>query len=158
MTGRSCAASWTTFRAWTDGEALHLMAAVFDRPAFTTPIHHESSLPAFLQAIEDTIRALNTGIWHTREGVEIRRIPSLHHLRDARTRASVAKALQLVDELRRVFVARRRDGSIKPCGCRQKSCPVFMVQPHAAVELNRTRMHALDAFRVATGERGRSST
>lgn len=146
------------FPGMTDGEALHLMAAVFDRPAFTTPIHHESSLPAFLQAIEDTIRALNTGIWHTREGVEIRRIPSLHHLRDARTRAGVAKAVQLVDELRRVFVARRRDGSIKPCGCGQKSCPVFMVQPHATVELNRTRMHALDAFRVATGERGRSST
>ncbi len=48
------------FPGMTDGEALHLMAAVFDRPAFTTPIHHESSLPAFLQAIEDTIRALNT--------------------------------------------------------------------------------------------------
>lgn len=132
----------------TDGEALHLMAAVFDRPAFVTPFQEESSLPAFLQAIEDTIRALNTGVWHTREGVEIRRIPSLHHLRDARTRAGDANAVQLVDELRRVFVARRRDGSIKPCGCGQESCPVFMVQPRAAVELDRTRMRALDAFHI----------
>ena len=139
------------FPGMTDREALHLMAAVFDRPAFTTPIHEESSLPAFLQAIEDTIRALNTGVWHTREGAEIRRIPSLHHLRDARTRAGVAKAVQHVDELRRVFVARRRDGSIKPCGCGQESCPVFMVQPRAAVELDRARTRALDAFRTAAG-------
>lgn len=140
------------FPSMTDGEALHLMAAVFDRPAFTTPFQEESSLPAFLQAIEDTIRALNTGVWHTREGVEIRRIPSLHHLRDARTRAGVAKAVQLVDELRRVFVARRRDGGIKPCGCGQESCPVFMVKPDTAAELDRTRRRALAAFRVVTLE------
>ena len=146
------------FPGMADGEALHLMAAVFDRPAFTTPIHGESSLPAFLQAIEDTIRALNTGIWHTREGADIRRIPSLHHLRDARTRAGVAKAVQLVDELRRVFVARRREGSIRPCSCGQEDCPVFMVQPYAAVELDRARMRAMDAFRVAAGGRGRSCT
>lgn len=140
------------FPGMTDGEALHLMAAVFDRPAFTTPFQEESSLPAFLQAIEDTIRALNTGIWHTREGAEIRRIPSLHHLRDARTRVSVAKAVQLVDELRRVFVARRRDGGIKPCGCGQESCPLFMVKPDAVAELDRTRRRALAAFRGATLE------
>jgi len=143
------------FPGMTDGEALHLMTAVFNRPAFTTPIYHESSLPAFLQAIEDTIRALNTGIWHTREGAEIRRIPSLHHLRDARIRAGVAKTVQLVDELRRVFVARCRDGSIKPCGCDQEGCPVFMVQPHAALELDRTRMRALDAFHLAAGTTSR---
>ena len=37
--------------------------------------------------IDDTIRVLNTGIWQTREGVEIHRLPSLHHIRDAASAA-----------------------------------------------------------------------
>jgi hypothetical protein len=63
-----------------DADVLQLMASVFDRPAFRTPFQQESS-PCFSKAIEDTIGALNTGLWRTREGVEIRRIPSIHHLR-----------------------------------------------------------------------------
>jgi hypothetical protein len=34
---------------------------VFDRPAFYTPIHHESNLEDFKQAITDTIKAIGTG-------------------------------------------------------------------------------------------------
>src|SRR5690606_18986634 len=51
------------FPGLSDDDTLALMAAVFDRPAFRTPFMVESSLPAFQQAIEDTIGALNTGIW-----------------------------------------------------------------------------------------------
>lgn len=65
-----------------DADALGLMAAVFDRPAFRTPFQQESSLPAFQQAVGDTIGALNTGVWRAREGTEIRRILSIHHIRD----------------------------------------------------------------------------
>lgn len=89
------------FVGLTDGDALAQMAAAFDRPAFRTPFLEECSLSAFQQAIEDTIAALNTGIWRTREGDEIRRIPSLHHLRDQRVKASVSRAVQLIDQLRR---------------------------------------------------------
>lgn len=134
-----------------DEEALRLMAAVLDRPAFTTPFQQESSLPAFQQALEDTIRALNTGVWHTREGAEIRRIPSLHHLRDPRARAGVAEAVRHVDELRRAFVARRRDGGVRPCGCKQANCTLFMVRPDVAIELDRIRWSALHAFCRASG-------
>ena len=72
------------FPELSDTDAPQLIAAVFDRPAFRTPFQQESSLPAFQQAIEDTIGALNTGLWRTREGVEIRRIPSIHHLKNQR--------------------------------------------------------------------------
>jgi hypothetical protein len=48
-----------------DHEILGLMTRAFDRPAFRTPFHGESSLPAFKQAITDTIQVLNTGIWQT---------------------------------------------------------------------------------------------
>ncbi|MBF3882730.1 hypothetical protein ISG07_04900 [Burkholderia pseudomallei] len=135
------------FPGLTDAEALQLMSAIFDRPTFRTPFQQESSLPAFQQAIEDTIGALNTGIWRTREGIEIRRIPSIHHLRDPRVRSVVAKVVGQVDELRRVFVARLRDGEIRPCGCGQPDCPTFTLTQHAADELDEVRDRILATFR-----------
>lgn len=86
------------------------MASVFDRPAFRTPFQQESSLPAFQKAIEDTIGALNTGLWRTREGVEIRRIPSIHHLKNQRIQTVMGKVVRQVDQLRRIFVTRLKEG------------------------------------------------
>lgn len=130
-----------------DTDALQLMAAVFDRPAFRTPFQQESSLPAFQRAIEDTIGALNTGVWRTREGNEIRRIPSIHHLRDQRIRAVLVKVVRQVDELRRIFVAGLRNGEIKRCGCGQPECPVFALTSRIANELDEARHRILTTFR-----------
>ncbi|HBN9689304.1 TPA: hypothetical protein L3916_001838 [Pseudomonas aeruginosa] len=130
-----------------DAEVLQLMAAVFDRPAFYTPFHQESSLPAFQQAIEDTIGALNTGIWRTREGDEIRRIPSIHHLRDQRIRAVLEKVVRQVDELRRIFVARLKEGEIQHCGCGKPDCPTYILTHRAADELDEARRKILTTFR-----------
>jgi hypothetical protein len=129
-----------------DEEALRLMAAVFDRPAFRTPFQAESSLPAFQQAIEDTIGALNTGIWRTREGTEIRRVPSLHTLRDASARAALAKVVREIDEIRRTFKRHLAKGSVRHCGCNNPDCPVFMVDDCAAEELDVARTKALTTF------------
>ena len=130
-----------------DVEALQLMAAVFDRPAFYTSFHQESSLPAFQQAIEDTIGALNTGVWRTREGDDIRRIPSIHHLRDPHTRAALEKVVRQVDALRRIFVGGLRTGTIRPCGCGQPDCPTYMLEHHVAEELDDAREKILTTFR-----------
>jgi hypothetical protein len=130
-----------------DAETLQLMAAVFDRPAFYTPFHQESSLPAFQQAIEDTIGALNTGVWRTREGDEIRRIPSIHHLRDQRIRGVLEKVVRQVDELRRIFVTRLREGEIRHCGCGQPDCPTYMLSQGGADELDKARRKILTTFR-----------
>ncbi|MHA7232239.1 hypothetical protein ACX83E_00035 [Burkholderia pseudomallei] len=135
------------FPGLSDTDALQLMAAVFDRPAFRTPFHQESSLPAFRQAIEDTIGALNTGIWRTREGTEIRRIPSIHHLQDLRIRAVLAEVVRRVDELRRIFVTRLRDGEIRHCGCGQPDCPTYELTARAARELDEARHRVLSTFR-----------
>jgi hypothetical protein len=137
------------FATLTDSDMLTIMAAVFDRPAFRTPFREESSIPAFQQAIEDTIGALNTGVWRTRDGSEIRRIPSLHHLRDPRAKANVVRAVQLVDNLRRQFVSGLRSGKIKHCSCGQADCPVFILRPGIATALDDSRSRALDAFRSA---------
>lgn len=130
-----------------DADALRLMAAVFDRPAFRTPFHQESSLPAFQQAIEDTIGALNTGVWRTREGAEIRRIPSIHHIRDQRVRKVLTQVVRHVDDLRRIFVSRLREGEIRHCQCGQPNCPTYMLGPHVAGELDDARNRILATFR-----------
>ncbi|MFT9637504.1 hypothetical protein ACMZ49_09345 [Alcaligenes phenolicus] len=130
-----------------DTDALQLMAAVFDRPAFRTPFQQESSLPAFQQAIEDTIGALNTGVWRTREGDEIRRIPSIHHIRDARIRSVLEQVVRQVDALRRIFVTRLREGEIRPCGCGQKNCPTYMLTHRVADELDKARRKILTTFK-----------
>ncbi|WP_333984880.1 hypothetical protein [Burkholderia orbicola] len=129
-----------------DADALQLMAVVFDRPAFRTPFHQESSLPAFQRAIEDTIGAFNTGVWRTRDGDEIRRIPSIHHLRDQRTRAVLEKVVRQVDGLRRIFVTRLKEGEIRHCGCGQPDCPTYMLTNRVADELDEARRKVLATF------------
>lgn len=130
-----------------DADALALMAAAFDRPAFRTPFQQESSMPAFQQAIEDTIAAFNTGVWRTREGTEIRRIPSIHHMRDKKVRTVLAQVVRQVDELRRIFVARLQDGGIQHCACGQQDCPVYMLSSGVAEELDQARCRVLTTFR-----------
>ena len=66
-----------------DDEVLALFVGLFDRPAFYTPIHDESNLGDFKQAITDTIQALGTGIRKARDGHLIDRIPSRHQLKSA---------------------------------------------------------------------------
>jgi hypothetical protein len=76
----------------TDNEILVLMARLFDRPAFYTPFHQESSIPAFKKAITDTIEALNTGIYRLRDGTEIQRIPSRHQVKDLAIRSTLSES------------------------------------------------------------------
>lgn len=134
----------------TDDDALQLMAAVFDRPVFHTPFQGESQLPAFQQAISDTIEALNTGVWRTREGLEVRRIPSRHHIRSAAVRATLATVVEKLDLTRELFRARLADGGVRHCDCGQEDCPVFMVTEAAAAELDTARRDALRTFGSVT--------
>jgi hypothetical protein len=132
-----------------DDEALKLIAPIFDRPAFYTRFQEESSLPAFLQAIEDTIGALNTGMWRMRDGTDIRRIPSLHHIRSGSRRTQLSAVSRGLDDLRRRFKRSLADGSIRHCACGQDDCPVFMIDPVAAEQLDEARRHILDNVRKA---------
>ncbi len=130
-----------------DDDILSLMAAVLDRPALWTPFAYESYLPAFQQGIEDTICALNTGVWRTREGAEIRQIPSLHHLKSPAARSGITTVVRELDEVRRIFKRRLADGSIKPCGCGKPDCPTFMVEHAAAHALDVARHTVLRSFK-----------
>ena len=131
-----------------DEEILALMAGLFDRPAFYTPFHSESSIPAFKKAITDTIEALNTGVHRLRDGTEIRRIPSRHQVESEPTKESLAQIECALCALRGQYDQFLRTGEIRPCGCDVPDCPVFTISTHAAREMDRLRMHILDAFRA----------
>jgi len=136
-----------TFPDVDDEQALAMLARAFDRPAFRTPFQQESNLNAFQQAIDDTIRVLSTGIWQTREGVEIHRLPSLHHIRDAGIRSALELTVRELDQLRRRFKMLLSSGEIRPCGCGNPTCPTFMLTDAAAREMDRARDRVLAAFR-----------
>src|SRR5216684_2534040 len=130
-----------------DSEILALMAGLFDRPAFYTPFHQESSIPAFKKAITDTIEALNTGIHRLRDGTEIRRIPSRHDFRSTDLKEALRSIEHCLCKLRAKYDEYLKKGEIKPCGCDQADCPVFMISSGASKQMDRLRVDVLDQFR-----------
>jgi len=138
----------------TDREAGELIARLFRRPAFQTKISEESSLPAFHQAIGDSIGALNTGIWRDREGAQIARIPSLHALSNRDAKLGLEKAVAELISLRVKFDNGLRNGLVKPCGCGKPDCPIFMINPQYCSELQAARDAAPSVGKRCTRVRG----
>jgi hypothetical protein len=130
-----------------DSEILAMMAKLFDRPAFYTPIHQESNLPDFKQAITDTIQALGTGIQKARDGHVIDRIPSRHQLRSDSLRTKVQTVEIALSRLRAKFDEMIKSGALSHCQCNDPACPVYFFKPYeAAHELERLRRDVLIAF------------
>jgi hypothetical protein len=140
----------TSIQPVNDDEALALFARVFDRPAFYTPIHQESNLGDFKQAITDTIQALGTGIWKARDGHLIDRIPSRHQLKSDTLRAKIQGVEKALSRLRAKYDEMTRSGALHHCQCNAPNCSTFFFNPpHAADELERLRHEVLMAFREA---------
>jgi hypothetical protein len=129
-----------------DYEILGLMAGLFDRPAFYTPFRQESSIPAFKKAITDTIEAMNTGVHRLRDGTEIRRIPSRHAVQSVETKRILSQIERMLGELRAKYDEGIKAGDIRPCGCNDPNCPVFLVSPRAASEMDSLREEILETF------------
>ncbi|WP_191965715.1 restriction endonuclease [Oryzomonas sagensis] len=138
----------------TEREAGELVALLFKRPAFSTPIFSESSLPAFHQAISDTIGALNTGIWRDREGAMIYRIPSRQSFPSTSVRESLGNCVDALNLLRISFDDGIRTGKIHPCGCDKADCPTFMIEHRYCEILERHRAEALQFANKAFTELG----
>lgn len=134
-------------RPLNDDEVLAAFAQVFDRPAFYTPIHQESNMGDFKQAITDTIQALGTGIWKARDGHVIDRIPSRHQLKSTALRAKLQAVEMALSRLRAKYDEMIKTGVLRPCGCNNPSCSVYFFNPYeAARELERLRHEVLKAF------------
>ena len=133
-----------------DEEVLAAFAQVFDRPAFYTPLHQESNMGDFKQAITDTIQALGTGIWKARDGHLIDRIPSRHQLKSDALRAKLQAVEMALSRLRAKYEDMIKTGTLRRCGCSDPNCSVFFFNPHeAAHELERLRHQVLMAFHDA---------
>jgi hypothetical protein len=137
-------------RPLNDNEMLAAFAKVFDRPAFYTPIHQESNLEDFKQAITDTIQALGTGIWKARDGHLIDRIPSRHQLKSDALRTKIQAVEKTLSRLRARYDEMIRSGVLRRCACENPSCSVYFFNPYdAAHELERLRHEVLTTFREA---------
>lgn len=133
-----------------DDQALAMLARVFDRPAFYTPIHQESNLGDFKQAITDTIQVLGTGIWKARDGHLINRILSRHQLKNDVLRMKLQAVEKALTRLRAKYDEMIKSGVLRHCQCNDPDCPVFFFNPpSAAHKLERLRHEVLMAFREA---------
>jgi len=127
----------------TEVEALRLMTRLFERPAFYTPFHQESSLAAFDRALADTIEALNTGIYRNRDGVIIARIPARFDFPTPAVRETLAQAVRRLNDLRAAFAEGQKLGTIRSCGCGNPNCPTFMVDAETCRHLDALRRRVL---------------
>lgn len=131
-----------------DEEGLRALGRLFDRPAFTTPFQSESSLPAFRRAISDTIEALNTGIYRSRDGTIIGRVPSKFDFADATIQEALDDLVRRLNALRILFDDGLRSRRIRPCGCGREDCPVFTMDHDAVAELEGARAEILSGVRA----------
>jgi len=138
--------------AMSDEDTLALIARLFDRPAFYTPIHAESNLGDFKQAITDTIQALGTGIWKARDGQTIARIPSRQQLKDEALRRKLQAVEKALAKLRARFDELVRTDVVRHCECNNPTCPVYFMPSEAAGELEHLRREALRLFRSSHGK------
>lgn len=127
----------------TEQEAGGLVAQLFDRPAFNTPFHGESSLPAFRQAIGDTINALNTGIWRDREHAIISRIPSRKSFPNVKVQNALHECVSALNVLRMTFDEGLRTKQIQPCNCNTADCSVFTIDPTYCRRLESDRRNVI---------------
>lgn len=129
-----------------DAEVIGLLARLLDRPAFYTPFAHESSLPAFREALDDTIRALGTGVRQTRDGHVLPRIPSRHDLRDADAREVFGQIERGVARLRARFDQLVGSGGIRPCAehCGDPNCPVYTLSDAVIADMDEIRSRILE--------------
>ncbi|NJO16456.1 MAG: hypothetical protein HC877_12150 [Thioploca sp.] len=130
-----------------DTKLLDAYASCFDRPAFTTPFHQESSLFHFKKAISDTIEALQTGIHRLRDGTIIKRFPSISEITDAKIKQSLKEITVEFQRLRSAYDNLLRTGEIRLCGCGQNDCPVHMLSPKACHEMDLIRNNILSKFK-----------
>jgi len=114
-----------------DKKLIAFYAQCLDRPAFRTYFHQELSFIAFDQAMEDTIMALNTGYWKTREGTLIERAKGKACIINPDWREKIETITNLIEDIRRRFAAlfglnRMFVDIRRPHGFRDPDLEIFM--------------------------------
>lgn len=134
-------------RVPSDMQIIEDLVKCFDRPAFVTPFMMESNLSNFDKAIEDTIQAVNTGIYCLRDGTEIARIKSRFSVSDQKSKEILREIVDNLIELRMMYQKFLNTGDIRRCGCGQPDCGVHMISQTACFEMDRIRKEILNELK-----------
>ncbi|HEY1170265.1 MAG TPA: HNH endonuclease signature motif containing protein [Verrucomicrobiae bacterium] len=86
-----------------DKKLIIFFAQCIDRPAFRTYFHEELSFIAFDEAMQDTLIALNTGYWKTRDGTVLGRSLGKSCVVNPRWREELDKITAIIEEIRKKF-------------------------------------------------------
>jgi hypothetical protein len=86
-----------------DKKLITFFAQCLDRPAFRTSFHQEMSFTAFDEAMQDTLLALNTGYWKTRDGTVLERSLGKSCVVNPRWREDLDKIAAIIEEIRKRF-------------------------------------------------------
>ena len=100
-------------------------------------------MPAFRQAIADTIGALNTGIWRDREGAIISRVPPSHAFPNSRVSKGLANCSKKLNTLRMTLDEGIKANAIRPCQCNNSLCTTYIIDPPYPQRLEQERAEAL---------------
>ena len=121
-----------------DDEIVAALMYAFDRPAFRTPFHQESSLSRFRDAIAETIDTINAGQFRGRQ------ISSKYQIRDLDLRSRVDQIVTTLVALRAAFDNFFRTEEIRHCGCGNDDCSTYFLSDAAAREMDRPRRNLLE--------------
>jgi hypothetical protein len=86
-----------------DRELIVFFAQVLDRPAFRISFNQERSFVDFDHAMEDTVLALNTGYWRTRNGELLSRFKGKACVVNPSWREQIEKITSLIEDIRKRF-------------------------------------------------------
>lgn len=83
----------------------------FDRPAFRIPFEHEADLNALMEAIDDTIAAINTGVKRTRSGLPFGKLTKgKAYLKDDEIRALLDEVVDSLSMAKVLYAQARAAG------------------------------------------------
>lgn len=126
-----------------DEQIIEDLIKCFDRPAFVTPFMMESNLPSFEKAIEDTIQAVNTGIYCLRDGTEIARIKPRFSVSDRKSKEMLGEIVNNLIVLKMKYHKFLMYGDIKRCDCGSPDCGVHLISQTACFEMDKIRKQIL---------------
>jgi hypothetical protein len=97
-----------------DKDVILFFLKCFDRPAFKTQFDKEVSDEDFIQAIEDTITAINTGkLLHRRDRTVLAEGRDRHQLSNDTWRREMARIESLLQEIRSLYRASIENGRLR---------------------------------------------
>lgn len=129
-----------------DKEVIEEFIPCFRRPALITLFEYEMNLINFEKAITDTIEALNTGKYNTRENTLIKQIHRVDDISDHRIKKRMISIINQLINLRQVYKSLVKEREIIIDGDVGADYLYYQVSSKASEKMNKLRQQILDEF------------